>query len=90
MAKDKWAKRCADSSSHKHKEFVPAICKNSVKHRLLLIKLTTRRGLSKFLQLKSGHCMLNGHNNKKDFEISPLQWGMPSERDTFTLYFRVQ
>ena len=72
MTIDKWARRWANSNSIKSKEFVPVICENSLKHRLLQLKHTTRRGLSKTLPLKSGHCMLNGHKSKMDFETSPL------------------
>ena len=70
MTIDKWARRWTNSSSHKYKEFVADICKNSLKHRLFQLKNTTRRGLIKILQLKSGHCMLNSHNSKMNFETS--------------------
>ena len=33
MAIDKRARRWENSKSHKYKELVPAICKNSSKHR---------------------------------------------------------
>ena len=55
------------SDSHKYKELVPAICKNSLKHILLQLKNTTRRGLSKFLWLKSGYYVLNSHKSKINF-----------------------
>ena len=78
---DKWARRWADSNSHIYKEFIPTICKKSLKHRLLQPKHTTRRGISKILRLKSGHCMLNGHKSKIDFETSPL-CGVCQVKDT--------
>ena len=52
MTIDKWARRWVDYSSHKYKELVPVICKNSLKHKLLQPKNTARRGLSKILRLK--------------------------------------
>ena len=85
MTIDKQARRWADSNFHKYIEFVPAICKNSLKHRLLQLKHTTRRGLSKILQFRSGHCMLNGHESKMDFE-TPLPCGVCQVKETPSHY----
>ena len=34
----RWTKRLANSKPHKYKEFVPAICKNNLMHRLLQLQ----------------------------------------------------
>ena len=63
---EKWTRRWANSKSYKYKELVPAIYKN------ISTKKTARRRLSKILQIKSGHCMVNSHKSKINFETSPL------------------
>ena len=72
MTIEKLARRWVDSNSHKYKELVPVICKNSLKQKLLQLKNTARRGLSKILRLKSSHCMLISHKSKMKFQTSPL------------------
>lgn len=72
MTIDKWARRWVNSKSNRYKEIVPKICKNSLRHRMLQIKYTTRKGLSKILRLKSGHCMLNAHKSKIVLDTPPL------------------
>ena len=83
---DKWGGRWANSKSHKYKELVPAICKNSLKHRLFqLKKMTTRRGLFKILQFKSGYCKLINHKSRINFETSPL-CGVCQIKEIFSHY----
>ena len=50
----------------------PVINKNNLKHRLFQLKKTARKGSSKILRLKSGHCMLNGHNSQMNLESFTL------------------
>ena len=41
---DKWGRRWENTIFHQYKQFVPALCKNSVRHRSLELKNTTRKG----------------------------------------------
>ena len=50
---------------------MPELCKNSLRHRFLQLKETTRKGASKVLRLKTGHCMLNQHKSKIDQDTQP-------------------
>ena len=50
---------------------MPALCKNSLRQRFLQLKKTTRKGASKVLRLKTGHCMLNQHKSKIDQDTQP-------------------
>ena len=68
---DKLGRRCENSNFHKYKQSVPVLCKNSLRHRLLQLKETTRKGASKVLRLKTGHCMLNQHKSKLDQDTQP-------------------
>ena len=63
---DKWSRRWENTHFHKYKQSVPTSCKNSLRHRFLQLKKTTRKGASKVLQLKTGHCMLNQYKSKID------------------------
>ena len=56
---DKWGRRWENTNFHKYKQSVPELCKNSLRHRFLQLKETTRKGASKVLRLQTGHCMLN-------------------------------
>ena len=62
---DKWCGRLENTNFHKYKQSVPALYKNSLKHRFLQLK-TTRKGASEVLQVKTGHCMPNQHKSKID------------------------
>ena len=68
---NKWSRRGENTSFHKYKQPVPALCKNSLRHRFLQLKKTTRKGASKVLRLKTGHCMLNQHKSKIDQDTQP-------------------
>ena len=83
MTIDKWARRWTNLNSYKYRELVPAICKKSLRYKLFQLKNTARRGLSKTLQFKSGHCMLISHNIY-------TMWDMSHKRNTFTLSSRMQ
>ena len=48
-----------------------ALCKNSLRHRFLQLKKTTRKGAPNVLRLKTGHCMLNQHKSKIDQDTQP-------------------
>ena len=50
---------------------MPALCKNSLRHRFLQLKKVTRKGASKVLRLKTGQCMLNQHKSKIDQDTQP-------------------
>ena len=50
---------------------MPALCKNSLRHRFLQLKETTRKGASKALRLKTDHCMLNQYKSKIDQDTQP-------------------
>ena len=63
---DKWGRRWENTNFHKYKQSVPELCKNSLRHRFLQLKETTRKGASKVMRLKTGHCMLNQHKSKID------------------------
>ena len=68
---DKWGRRWENTNFHKYKQSVPELCKNSLRHRFLQLKETTRKGASKVLRLKTGHCMLNQHKSKIDQDTQP-------------------
>ena len=68
---DKWDRRWENANFHKYKQSVPALCKNSVRHRFLQLKKTTIKGASKVLRLKFGHCMLKQHKSKIDQDTQP-------------------
>ena len=67
---DKWSGRWENTNFHKYKQSVPALYKNSLRHRFLQLK-TTRKGASKALQVKTGHCMPNQHKSKIDQGMQP-------------------
>ena len=48
---------------------MPALCKNSLSHRFLQLKQTTRKGGFKVMSLKTGHCMLKQYMSKTDQDI---------------------
>ena len=62
MTIDKWA----SFKSHKYKDLILAIFKNSLKHRLFHQKQLEEN------YLKSGHCMPNIHKSKINFKTSAL------------------
>ena len=67
----KWNMRWVNSKFHRYKQYIPTLCKKSLKHRSLHLKYTTRKVSSKILRLKTGHCMLNYHKSKIDLETNP-------------------
>ena len=67
---NKWNMRWVNTKFHKYKQYVPALCKKSLKQRSLQLKHTTRKVSSKILRLKTGHCMLNHHKSKIDPETN--------------------
>ena len=64
-------RRWENTYFHKYKQSVPALCKNSLRHEFLQFKKTTKKGASKVLQLKTGHCMLNQLKSKIDQDAQP-------------------
>ena len=54
-----WQRRLENSKYHKYKQMVPQINLIGLKQRSVQLRHTSRRGSSKILRLKSGHCMLN-------------------------------
>ena len=69
MTLDKQGRRWENTNFYKYKQSVPALCKNSLSHRFLQLKQTTRKGGFKVLSLKTGHCMLNQYISKTDQDI---------------------
>ena len=50
---------------------MPTLCKNSLTHRFLQLKKTTRTVAPKVLRLKTGHCMLNQRKSKIHQDTQP-------------------
>ena len=49
---------------------MPTISKEELQQRALNLKHTSRKGASKIIRLKSGHCILKSHRSKIDLEIT--------------------
>ena len=71
MTLSKWQRRWNNTKDNKYKNIAPTISKEELKQRALHLKHTSRKGASKIIRLKSGHCMLKSHRRKIDLEITP-------------------
>ena len=71
MTLSKWQRRWNNTKDNKYKNIVPTISKEELKQCALHLKNTTRKGASKIIRLKSGHCMIKSHRSKVDLEITP-------------------
>ena len=64
----KWSRRWNNSFQHKYKNIVPNITQQNLAKRSMLLKNTSRKGITKIIRLKTGHSMLKGHKSKIDLE----------------------
>ena len=64
---------------------MPALRKNSLRHRSLQFKKITKKGASKVLQIKTTHCLLNQHKSKIVQDIQP-KCGVSLVNKTLTHY----
>ena len=71
MTLSKWQRRWNNTKDNTYKNIAPTISKEELKQRALHLKHTSRKGASKIIRLKSGHCMLKSHRRKIDLEITP-------------------
>ena len=67
----KWTRRWENSKHTKYKDIDPSISQKKLTLRAILLRNTSRRGISKIARLKTGHSMLKGHKSKIDTETSP-------------------
>ena len=67
----KWSRRWNNSFQHKYKNIVPNITQQNLAKRSILLKNTSRKGITKIIRLKTGHSMLKGHKSKIDPETQP-------------------
>ena len=63
---------------------VPQINSVGLKQRFPQLRHTSKRGSSKILWLKSGHCMLNRDKGKIDHETQPNCEAMKHQNITFS------
>ena len=72
MTLSKWQRRWNNTKGNKYKKNkAPTISKEELKQFTLHLKHTSRKGASKIIRLKSGHCMLKKYRGKIDLEIIP-------------------
>ena len=71
MTLSKWQRRWNNTKDNKYKNIAPTISKEELKQCALHLKHTSRKGASKIIRLKSGHCMLKKYRSKIDLEIIP-------------------
>ena len=64
----KWTRRWENSKHLKYKNIVPSITHKKLTLRAILLKNTSRKGISKIAKLKTGDSMLKGHKIKIDKE----------------------
>ena len=67
----KWSRRWHNSLQNKYKNIVPNITQQNLVKRSILLKNTSRKGITNIIKLKTGHSMLKGHKSKIDPEIQP-------------------
>ena len=68
---EKWGGRWHNTKSNTYKILIPNLTSDGLKQRALQLSFTTRKGASKIVRLKSGHCLLNYHKSKFDTETKP-------------------
>ena len=61
----KWTRRWENSKHLKYKNIVPSITHKKLTLRAILLKNTSRKGISKIAKLKTGDSMLKGHKIKE-------------------------
>ena len=64
-------RRWNNAFQHKCKNIVPNITQQNLAKRSILLKNTSRKGITKIIRLKTGHSMLKGHKSKIDPETQP-------------------
>ena len=67
----KWSRRWNNSFQHKYKNIVPNITQQNLAKRSILLKNTSRKGITKIIRLKTEHSLLEGHKSKIDQETQP-------------------
>ena len=64
----KWSRRWNNSFQHKHKNTVSNITLQNLAKISILLKNTSRKGITKIIRLNTGHSMLKEHKSKIDSE----------------------
>ena len=67
----KWSMGWNNSFQHKYKYIVPNIIQQNLAKRSMLLKNTSRKGITKIMRLKTGPSMLKGRKSKIDPETQP-------------------